>query len=137
MGRYKLVVCDIDGTLVDDAKQIPALNLDMIARFRQGGGLFTLATGRIEKSVARYIRELELDVPLILYNGAKIYHPLNNEVLFERHLEREDLLRVEELRREFPFDHIFYSGGEGYILERTDAIRAYETGDGFSCILAD
>ncbi len=137
MGRYKLVVCDIDGTLVDDAKRIPALNLEMITRFRREGGLFTLATGRIEKSVDRYVRELGLDVPLILYNGAKIYHPVKKEVLLERHLERADLLRIVELREKYPFDHIFYSRGEGYILERTEAISTYEKGDGFSCLLAD
>ena len=137
MGGYKLLVCDIDGTLVDDSKGIPELNRRMIARFRQEGGLFTLATGRIEKSVERYVRELVIDVPLILYNGAKIYHPLRKEVIFERHLEKEDLQIIRELRQKYPFDPIFYSRGEGYILERTDAVMTYERGDGFSCILAD
>lgn len=137
MGGYKLLVCDIDGTLVDDSKRIPDLNRRMIARFRREGGLFTLATGRIEKSVERYVRELGIDAPLILYNGAKIYHPLRKEVLLERHLEKDDLLRILELRKSYPFDHVFYSRGEGYILERTDAVKAYERGDGFSCILVD
>lgn len=137
MGSYRLAVCDIDGTLVDDAKRIPPINRDMILRFRQKGGLFTLATGRIEKSVDRYVREMGLDVPLILYNGARIYDPVRKAVLLERHLEKVDLLRLVNLREKYPFDYIFYSGGEGYILKRTDAISAYEKGDGFSCILTD
>ena len=134
---YKLAVCDIDGTLVDGQKEIPPINHEMIGAFKRGGGHFSLATGRIEKSVKRYCRELEVDVPVILYNGARIYNPIKDEVIREHCLIQQDVRRALELLEEIPLDPIFYSGGEAYVREVTDNIRNFQNGDGYLCELVD
>lgn len=132
---YKLVVCDMDGTLVNDGKAVSELNRKAIARFRERGGELSLATGRIEKSVASYCRDLNITVPVILYNGAKVYHPVTGETVLDLCLSGEDLSRALELAESFPFDFIFYSGGEAYIRRHTGAVALYERGDGFSCLV--
>ncbi len=134
---YKLAVCDIDGTLVDRNKDIPALNHEMIAEFKRRGGHFSLATGRIEKSVKRYCRELMIDVPVILYNGARIYDPEKGTVIREHCLEPSDVRKALDLSKDFPFDSIYYSGGEAYVREQTSHIRTFQEGDGYSCITVD
>jgi len=134
----RLAVCDIDGTLVDSKKRISPLNRKAIKAFQDGGGAFTLATGRIEKSALPYCRELNIQVPLILYNGARIVHPLSGEVLMEKHLHEEDITRALLLRKTYPLDYILYSEGEAYVFDRSSFIREFEKGDGYECsILRD
>ena len=80
MLAYPFLVSDIDGTLVTDQKQIPSLVRQAIAQFRQSGGVFTLATGRNYAETERFIRELEVDLPVILCNGALLYDPNTREL---------------------------------------------------------
>lgn len=129
----KLAVSDIDGTLVDSQKRISPLNRKAIEAFQNGGGAFTLATGRIEKSALPYCRELNIQVPVILYNGARIVHPLSGEVLLDRHLHGEDIARALMLRETYPLDYILYSEGEAYVYSRSSNIRNFENGDGYKC----
>ena len=48
MKKFKgmLLACDMDGTLLDDSKQIPAENLRALQYFTKQGGRLSLATGR-------------------------------------------------------------------------------------------
>lgn len=73
--KYKLVVTDIDGTLVDDNKEISEATLFYIDNFRREGGFFTIATGRGEKAAGPFIEKLHLDIPAIIFNGGELYHP--------------------------------------------------------------
>ncbi|MDI6600612.1 MAG: HAD family hydrolase [Thermoanaerobacteraceae bacterium] len=73
--KYKLVVTDIDGTLVDNDKQISDVTMRYIDEFRAKGGLFTIATGRGERAARPFIENLKLDVPAIIFNGGELYHP--------------------------------------------------------------
>ncbi len=92
MLAYPFLVSDIDGTLVTDQKQIPSLVRQAIAQFRQSGGVFTLATGRNYAETERFIRELEVDLPVILCNGALLYDP-NTRELTPTAVLSEDLVR--------------------------------------------
>lgn len=58
-----ILMTDLDGTLLTDDKRILPLDLEAIERFRAGGGLFTMATGR-GYSMAKHIADkLRLDCP--------------------------------------------------------------------------
>ena len=48
MKKFKgmLLACDMDGTLLDDSKQIPAENLRALQYFTKQGGRLSLATGQ-------------------------------------------------------------------------------------------
>ena len=48
----KLVACDLDGTLLDEAHQLPARNIQAIHNLQQAGITFMTATGRNYQSVA-------------------------------------------------------------------------------------
>lgn len=73
--KYDLVVTDIDGTLVDDDKQVSDVTMRYIEEFRSRGGLFTIATGRGEKAARPFIEKLRIDIPAIIFNGGELYHP--------------------------------------------------------------
>ena len=71
--RNIILFSDMDDTLLNDNKQISEENLRAIQQFKKKGGLFTIATGRSARSVKKYIHQLDIDMPVILYNGCCIY----------------------------------------------------------------
>ncbi|ADK80974.1 Cof-type HAD-IIB family hydrolase [Sediminispirochaeta smaragdinae] len=137
MLEYTLVICDIDGTLVDAEKKISPFNKKMIKEFCRCGGRISFATGRIEKSAIPYYEELEMHIPIILYNGARIYHPDTKTAIYDSFLTTCDVDRAIDLLPQFPFDYVFYSNGEAYTLKRSDNVRRYEEGDRITCALID
>ncbi len=68
----RLVVLDLDGTLLNDAQQISPDNRNAIRKAQEDGVIFALATGRPYPSVLPYANELDPGMPVICYNGALV-----------------------------------------------------------------
>lgn len=79
----KMLVTDMDGTLLDSKSRISEKNRKAIERFIAGGGLFTVATGRMFKAVEPYLPELPLNLPAIVYNGAAIYDFSTKKIIWQ------------------------------------------------------
>lgn len=71
----RLVVSDIDGTLIGRDGIIPVDAVESIRRLRSGGVHFSLATGRSDCMTMGYVHSLECDVPCVTCNGATIIGP--------------------------------------------------------------
>jgi Cof subfamily protein (haloacid dehalogenase superfamily) len=84
--RYRLIVFDLDGTLVDDNLEMRAEDLEAIKEARSRGIAVTLATGRTFRSALPYIQKLSIDLPVILCNGAAIVEPKKSSILFQQKL---------------------------------------------------
>jgi Cof subfamily protein (haloacid dehalogenase superfamily) len=69
----RLVACDLDGTLLDDARRIPAANRAAIAAARASGVRFVICTGRPPRAARVFWQDLGLDEPVVGYNGALIW----------------------------------------------------------------
>ncbi len=72
--RY-LIASDIDGTYIAPDGSLVQRNLDAIARFRAGGGLFTISSGRIACTIHPNIPLIPetINAPAVLSNGALLY----------------------------------------------------------------
>ncbi len=68
----RLVALDIDGTLVGDDLVIGSDTQAAIRAARARGVIVSLVTGRMVSSAMRFARELELDAPVVGYQGALI-----------------------------------------------------------------
>ena len=94
--RYRLVVVDVDGTLLDSQHQLPQRVADAIRATQQHGLAVALATGKMLRSVRSLIEAMDLRGPQITLNGAAlvlagtgeplVYHPLRQD---DRHLAIE------------------------------------------------
>lgn len=84
--KKPLIVTDLDGTLLNEDEEISAKSEEAIKKFKKNGGLFSIATGRTESTVSDFVDQLEVDIPVILYNGARIVDPKGWEVLHEKRL---------------------------------------------------
>lgn len=68
----KLVVCDMDGTMMGRDEVIPAGAAEWIAGLEARGILFTVATGRAEGYMREKVARMGLRHPYIVTNGATI-----------------------------------------------------------------
>jgi len=68
----RLVALDIDGTLVGEDLSIGVDTRRAIRAARTSGVVVSLVTGRMVSSAMRFARELELDSPIVGYQGALI-----------------------------------------------------------------
>ncbi len=86
----KLVVSDIDGTLVNSEKELLPQTKNAIDRFIEKGGIFAIASGRPNKGIERYINELDLcnrGGYIISYNGSRITDLSTGRVVYQKNIE--------------------------------------------------
>lgn len=86
---FKLIVSDMDGTLLNDSKQVSEATKQAIAKLERHGAKFTLATGRIYPAAKLYSDDLGITSPMICCNGAVIIDPINDQILYERTISPE------------------------------------------------
>ncbi|WP_035602804.1 sugar-phosphatase [Edwardsiella tarda] len=99
----KLIAIDLDGTLLNDAREITPAVQEAIAAARRQGVRVVLATGRPLVGVQRYLQELALDTTgeyCLCNNGGLVVHADSGEVLFETSLDYDDYRYLEALARE-------------------------------------
>lgn len=84
--QARLLVTDLDNTLLTTEKTVSPVNKESIDRFRSAGGYFTIATGRTLSEAKEIIDILELDIPAILGNGAVLYDPKTEESTILDHI---------------------------------------------------
>lgn len=97
-----ILMTDLDGTLLTDDKRILPEDMSAIERFRNGGGIFTIATGR-GYSMARSIAEkLELDAPAVLFNGAAVFDFREDRFLWRCEIGEQAVNIINRIAERFP-----------------------------------
>lgn len=86
-----LVVSDVDGTLVTSDKRLAPATVAAVARLREAGIGFTIASARPPVGLREIVATLALDLPLGAYNGATIVGP--DLVVLKETLIPEDAAR--------------------------------------------
>lgn len=71
MNTYRLVALDMDGTLLNDEKEVSQENKKWIQRLDEQDIPVVLATGRGYQRVAHIQKELDINHPMVLVNGAE------------------------------------------------------------------
>ena len=69
----KLLVCDIDDTLIHKETCLDQETVGMIGKLRDRGIAFTLATGRMPYRAEHFAEQAKLEVPFIANNGSILY----------------------------------------------------------------
>lgn len=127
-----LLVCDMDGTLLNSERKVTKENREALFRFVDQGGLFSVATGRDELSVSGFLTDLPINMPVIVYNGAAIFDYSINKTIFKKYLDKDIFPVLKELMQAFPeMGAEIYRENSIYILKANDATRDHILRDFF------
>lgn len=97
-----LLVSDFDRTLTDRSGQIPAVNLEAIRYFMDNGGAFTIGTGRSLPMSLHRFRDIPMNAPLLVCNGAACYDLQAGKLLFCHPLPHDCVELMQYYERAFP-----------------------------------
>lgn len=109
-----LYVSDLDGTLAGPDERLSSKTVRIINSLIDNGLAFTIATARSLTSAAEIIAPLHLRLPVILNNGAFIYHPLKKRNIAANFLSPAAVERlVADCRRHGVSPTLHLLSGEG------------------------
>lgn len=87
MHPYEIISLDLDGTLLDKELGISPRNRAALRRCRDLGVKVLVSSGRMHASTVPFWRALEVDTPIISYNGACIKYEATGQVLLHERLD--------------------------------------------------
>lgn len=96
----KLVAIDLDGTLLNEAKEISIRNKAVLKKAKEQGVHIVLCTGRPLKAMAHYLEELGLTEPgdySITFNGGLVQKNDTGEIIEKKVMQTQDILKLYEL----------------------------------------
>lgn len=84
--RLKLIVFDLDGTLLNDNNEIGCESKRLIDELRNLGVRFSFATGRLHSAITEHADALNLLTPLISLDGSLIKSHPSGDIIFESYI---------------------------------------------------
>lgn len=78
---YKMLVLDLDGTLLDRRRRVDWRDVEAAARLRERGVHITIATGRLFSGTRDVARRMGIASTVACMNGSEMLHSANGEVL--------------------------------------------------------
>ena len=124
--KYKMVVMDMDYTLLNKQKEVSSRNKEALADAMKKGVHLVAATGRIYSSARFYTRLLGMNTPIIASNGAIIKDDYTNKVMFQSILLDEIALEMIKLCRKNGLYCHLYSEDAVYTEKIINISQKYE-----------
>jgi Cof subfamily protein (haloacid dehalogenase superfamily) len=119
-----LIAVDLDGTLLTDAeKKITPRTKTALQKVMEQGHKVVIATGRPYRASRQYYSELQLNTPIVNFNGAFVHHPLEPKWgLFHFPLDHGTAKRIIEASIDFNVQNIMVEVIDDVYLHKHDAM---------------
>ena len=112
--KYKLIALDMDGTLLDDTKQIPQRNIDALFAAAGRGCLIVPATGRMYSGLPSVLQDERLRYH-ILINGALVYDSKEDRAIHTGCIPCESAAALCRWLDKLPVIYDCYIDNEGFM----------------------
>ena len=122
----KLVLADVDGTLVTNDKVLTDRAIDAVRKLGQAGILFAVTSGRPPRGMSMLIEPLGLTTPIAAFNGGILVNR-DMSVIEQRVLPEDLVAPVAQLNTSFGLDTWVYRGADWYVPDPKGAHVARET----------
>jgi Cof subfamily protein (haloacid dehalogenase superfamily) len=119
MGAIKLLLADVDGTLVTHEKVLTPRAIAAVKKMREKGIAFAVTSGRPPRGMAMLVEPLDLDLPLAGFNGGVYVNP-DMSVVEEHNLSPEQARTAAETMLGTGLDLWVYTGQE-WLIRKADA----------------
>ena len=114
----KLIVFDVDGTLLTDDQNISDRTIEILKTLQHRGMSISLATGKIYPSVEELMKLLQITDPVVLSNGAVIQKP-GGEVIDETSLPEGVIQIILDGYRAYEADLALFTPNQIFVEEET------------------
>lgn len=109
---YKLVVIDLDGTMLNSYGVVTNKTKEVIKKVEEQGIEVVIASGRPIDSIKEIAKEIESKNYFIAGNGAIIYDIKNDEIIYEKTLSKEKVLEIIKICEENSISYNIYTENE-------------------------
>ncbi|WP_270168816.1 HAD family hydrolase [Paenibacillus sp. SYP-B4298] len=131
----RLVVCDLDGTVLLPDHQLPEHVISALRAYRQAGGMVTIATGRPALTAASIVQQLNIELPAIYCNGAVIADP--DKVWHQAEFAAAPFLPLQQAAAHAGAELLMFGASTVYAFRRSQAIEHYEHKERVVCELIE
>ncbi|MFD0714768.1 Cof-type HAD-IIB family hydrolase [Paenibacillus sp. GCM10027626] len=122
---YKLIAIDIDDTLLTDDLTVTEGTKAALAAAAEQGVFVTLATGRMFPSAKKIAAQIELNVPIITYQGSLVKTLFDEQVLYERSVPEDAARELYQFCQDNGLHLQLYIEDQLYVEEDNDKIKGY------------
>ena len=120
LSQFKIVVFDLDGTLLTHDYQLLHENLNAVNQIREMGLRVTIATGRSFTSAEPFLRQLDIKEPMVFSNGSVCDNPDTGEREIISGIPLESALIVLMLLDQFKGLSLKIHTADGTVLKSND-----------------
>ena len=125
-GTVRIIVCDLDSTLLNSQKLISKASLNAIRAARERGIFVTICTGRIPEMMEAYSRILEINGCFIAANGAAIADTRNGAMPYLECVDMKEAKLFLEFCRQKGFDHLAAASEGCWYSAGSERIKKFE-----------
>lgn len=114
-GKIKLIVSDMDGTLLNDRHELHPDFFEVYQKLKNQNILFVPASGRQYYSLLHYFDSIRKDIAFIAENGS--YVTYRDELLFSDELDPEKIKNIIQITRQIPDANLVICGVKNAYVE--------------------
>lgn len=125
----KILILDIDGTLVNSNKEITPRTYDALMKIQELGHIIVLASGRPYNGMKQYVEELNLDKKggyAISFNGGMIVDCMTKKPIVEKKIPKAYVRPIYEYAVKNDIGMVTYEGDTVITGTRIDDYMEYE-----------
>lgn len=122
-----MIATDIDGTILENELKFSQRFKDCLEKLKKLGVKVVLATGRMHGAAVPIAQALELDTPIISYQGGLI-RDCNNTTFYKKTLDNNDAKGIIAWARKNKVHINLYLDDKLYVEEDNDIVKSYVSG---------
>jgi len=135
--KYRLLIVDIDGTLVGRDGGISVENKEAVIKAGRSGVQVALSTGRVSRACLGIVRELSLDGYHIFFDGALVSDPEQGHEVYIHPLKKEIVRQAVEFAHQNEIYLELFSATKYFVERETRATRIHGELMGIETTMAD
>ncbi|MBO4920198.1 MAG: HAD family phosphatase [Erysipelotrichaceae bacterium] len=109
---YRILACDLDGTLFRDDKTISEQTIKQLKRISDMGVIILPSTGRTHKELPTLLKDLPFLRYALCCNGGSVYDYLENRYIYEETIPYDTALEVLDFVKTLPVYETVVVNGE-------------------------
>ena len=137
MKKFKVLVSDYDGTLINNHGEITPKTFEAVNKFINRGGKLVVCTGRMTGGIDYKLKNAGLNCLLASFNGGELIDLQTNEVLYSKPIDTSIGIRVFEFLESLNLQGFCYHNGTFVCTKDNKFKEFYQSMQGKQPIIVD